>query len=143
MRIALGAVGAFVCLAGAAFAQNGGGVLAPTQEQIARAPPSNCPDYPVPPSIPNGATARGRQMQEADVAIASWDAAYRTVDACRRAEDDALERELIALQAQRMARAAEANAARATFTQTCTAWFRAVNAYNVRNGRPAGEIVCE
>jgi hypothetical protein len=42
-----------------------------------------------------------------------------------------------------MARAAEANAARATFTQTCTAWFRAVNAYNVRNGRPAGEIVCE
>lgn len=135
MRMALAAAAAILTLAGAAYAQESSGTLAPTAEQIAAAPPSTCDGFPSAPALPDGRRARGEQIQTANAAIQAWDAQFRQVFSCRIAEDRQLEQQLLAIQAQRLARRNEFNAGRAAFIETCQAWFTEVNEFNERNGQ--------
>jgi len=139
---AAGGLIAIVAFAGLASAQPSGGVLRPTPDQIASAPGSSCPAFPTPPRIPNGGSARWRQMQETNAAIGAYDAAFRSALSCRTAEANRLEAQVMALQAQRIARAEEANTATGNYEATCANWNRSVSAFNERNGRSSPELVC-
>lgn len=97
-------------------------------------PPSRCPAFPAPPTLPDGATARNsRVMQEGDAAYQAYGIATQQVLECRRAEAE----ELLIYARQHEARVQEYNAAVSQLNAVGVAWQAEAAEYNARTTPPA------
>ncbi len=135
-------------LTGAAFAQDGTTPATPPAATAPAAPAptfvTNCPALPAVPPIPDGATARDRDMAAADAAIQAWNSQYVDVmNTCRQAEVLAAQREMQAAEAAARAAQAQYRAALDQYnvdgrvaTDAGARWMAQVDAFNAANTRP-------
>jgi len=129
-------------LTGAAVAQD---AVPPPVAAPAQAPAfvTACPTLPVAPAMPDGATARDRDMAAGDQAMQAWNAEYvGIVNGCRQPE-------VLAAQAEMESQVAAARAAQARYQAAIAAyqadaaaataigaqWTAEVEEFNARGGR--------
>lgn len=155
IRIYAAAAFAAVALTGVAFAQD----AAPPAEAPAAAPAANapaapaqaeaasfvtaCPALPAPPPLPDGATARERDMAAGEAALQTWNAAYvGIINECRRPEVLSIQAEMEAAVAAARAAQARYGAAVAAYqadaagsTSMGAAWNAEIDEFNNRGSR--------
>lgn len=123
MKVLIGAAAAALLFCGAAVAQE---TTAPAASvQVA---PSRCGELPATPSLPDGGAASADNMQVAMASFTSWEAAYRGVLECRRAEAQEA-------QATSERRTAEFNGGVTGFNATIASWTAEVEEFNGRQNR--------
>lgn len=130
----------------AAFAQETTPPAPPPPPAPAAAPAftTACAALPAAPAMPDGATARERDMAAAEVEIQAWNAAYvGTMNDCRQPEVLAAQAEMeAAVAAARAAQAryqsalAQYNADSQVATDAGARWTAQVDAFNAANTRP-------
>lgn len=91
MKLALGAAITALAFATVALAQTTTPPATPAVPAAPAAPaivapPSSCGDLPAKPTVPDGATAKQKDMQAADAAVQAWQASVQTNLKCRKAE---------------------------------------------------------
>ncbi len=119
MRILIGAALAAFLVAAPAVAQDG----AASQQLVSR-----CGDMPAPPTLPDGARANERAMNQGQEAFAAWRTAAEPVIQCRNAEMTAWRQQYDAMGARNEADGQVA-------TNVVSSWAAAVEAYNARTER--------
>ena len=142
MKRILAAAFAFSALAGVATAQETTSPADPTPP----APPafaSTCPALPAAPAIPDGATARERDMAAAEASVQAWNSAYvGIINNCRQEEVRRIQAEMEAsvaaaraAQAHYQAAVAAYNADSENSARVGAAWMAQVEAYTNRTRR--------
>ncbi len=131
MKVVVGAVAALMMLAATAAAQT------PPPATPAAAPPpaSRCPAVPAAPTLPDGASANARAMDQGNTTYQTWGTSLQTVLECRRGEVTELRAAAEAALAHAAARVAEYNAGAAELNTVTTAWQADVTEFNARTGR--------
>lgn len=125
MKVLIGAAAAAVLLCGVATAQE---ATPPPAAATVQVPPSHCGELPAAPALADGAGASADNMQVAMAAFTSWEAAYRGVLECRRAEAQEA-------QATSERRTAEFNGGVTSFNATIASWTAEVEEFNGRQNR--------
>jgi hypothetical protein len=119
------AVAAFALTVAAAHAQ------APAQP-----PASRCGDFPAPPTLPDGASARPTAMERANEAHQNWSQQMETVLRCRQTEARELRAQYEPMRVHVETRVQEFNGAVNRQKQVCRTWVAELNEYHQRQRTP-------
>jgi len=108
-------------------------------------PPSRCPDFPAPPTLPHGATARASEMQRANDAHQTWSQQMETVRRCRLTEVRDLRAQYEPMRVHAETRVEEYNAAIGRQRQICRSWVTELNDYYTRQHAQdhVDPVICE
>lgn len=130
MKLVYGAVAALMMFAATAAAQ------APAETApAAPPPPSRCPAIPEAPTLPDGASANSRAMDQGNAAYQSWGTSLQSVLECRRNEVTELRAAAAAANAHASTRVDEYNVGANSLNSVTQNWQAEVEEFNQRNGR--------